>query len=173
MTKFAPSLVLVVLLGLPSIGSASEKQVEMRWSELGQFLSAENLLGREQAMLMLPDGNIVQGKIVEVGKDELVLKVTKSSDKQAHPKGRSPIPRSSVKTIRITRSKGPFRGIGTLAGILGGLTIAGLYALSQDEGATKPEAAGILAVLVGLPVGGYYAGRPFDRKTIVIKVLPD
>ena len=98
-----------------------EKHVEMRWSELGPFLAGSDLLGRGETTLALSDGSIVQGQIAEVRKDDLVVMVSKSSDSQAHPKGRQSISRRSVSTIRLRQIKGATgRIIGTLGGIFGG-----------------------------------------------------
>jgi hypothetical protein len=170
-------LALVAILGLSVNGPASEKQIEVRWSELGAFLEYGGSLGRgSAAMLVLPNGAIVQGQIVGVEKNELILKVSKSSDKQAYPKGRLSIPRSSVTTIRLTQTKGARgRTIGTLAGIFGGAAIGTVVAFMQPDN-TSPSGgarAGVAALLVGPAIGGYYVGRSFDRKTTLIKVLPD
>lgn len=105
-----------------------------------------------------------------------MLDVSKTSDKKAYPKGRISLPKSSVLTIRLTQTKSAKgRIIGTLAGIWGGGGIAAAIAVSQpDDGSGSAIANfGALALWVGAGVGGYYVGKSFDRKTRLVKVLPD
>ncbi len=164
---------LLAFLSLFAHASAAEKQLEIRWRALELFLIENDLIGRGRVMLVLPDSAIVEGRIVGVGKEDLVVTISKTSDSAAHAKGRVSIPRNSVTTIRLTRKQGPWRGVGLLGGIVGGLTAATGYALAHDEGASGTERAAFLAMLVGPGVGVYFAGRHFDRKTFVLRVLPD
>jgi hypothetical protein len=167
-------LATVTVLGLSANGFASERQIEIRWSELGAFLQGGKLIGGgAKAMLMLPNGTIVEGQIAGVEKEQIALNVSKSSDKQAYPKGRVSIPRSLVTTIRLTQTKGYGRAFGTIAGLLGGAGLGTLVALSyDDQSASSAARAGVLGLWAGTTVGGYYVGRSLDRKTTIIRILP-
>jgi hypothetical protein len=125
------NLVLACLLTANSqiVFAASEKHVEMHWSEPGAFL------GQGDVRIVLPNGVFVQGRTVAVRPGELALLVTKSSDKQeAYPKGQRVIPRSLVTTISYTQLKGVgYRTALTLAGVFGGVGLGALYALANGD----------------------------------------
>jgi hypothetical protein len=166
-------LFLFMLTGFSGNGHASEGMIKIHWSQLGTLPETGRSLGRGKAMLVLPNGAVVEGQILEVRNDELVLKVSKSSDQKAYPKGRLSIPRSAVSTIRLTQTKGSAgRIIGTLAGIFGGAGIGTVIALNNEEPGGGAR-AGVAALWVGTTLAGYYLGRSFDRKTIIIEVLPE
>ena len=83
-------------------------------------------------------------------------------------KGRVSIPRSSVTTIQLTQIKGPFRFLLAVVGFVASMEAAD-HSLGDSSGA---QAIG-MSLVAGTTVGGYYAGRSLDRKTTVIKVLPE
>jgi hypothetical protein len=135
---------------------ASGKQVELQWSELGSFIAAR------QIKAVLKDGTYVKGRALAVNPDALIL------DK----KGRTSIPRESLSTISFTETKG-------VAGRIT-LTLVGTLACGVAAGYVGIQAAGsggLGAALAGVTaacgVGGYYAGRAIDRRTTLIKILPD
>jgi hypothetical protein len=61
-----------------------------------------------------------------------------------------------------------------VGGSLGGLFLAAVAAVAYDDENARARFA---VLVIGAPVaggfGGYYAGRPLDRKTTLIKVMPD
>jgi hypothetical protein len=168
-----------IFLGLSSpfsaIGVASEKQVELHWSQLGIFLRDGNMLNRGKAMLVLPDSKIVEGQITAVRTEVLMLNVTESSDKKVHPRGMHSIPKSSVATIRYIQNKGILRHLGMIGGIGGGivLDVAVCLKYCTDQGRQGGLLIGMLAIPAGTGTAGYLAGRASDHKVIIIKVVPD
>lgn len=173
MCKRAVFIPLVWLLScLPTVAAgavAPETQIEVHWSELSVALAG----GR--VALVLPDGTVLQGEAVEVKTDELLLDISKSSERRAYPKGRRWIPRSAITTVRLTKTRGvKGRIIGTIAGFAAAGALLGAARIENlDNEVSGWVALPLLAVAIGVPVSGYYAGRSFDRKTTLIKVLPD
>ncbi len=169
-------LLVICQTAFSATGAVPEKQIDVRWSQLEAFLKKGDFLRQGKAMLALRSGAIVEGQIQGMHSDELVLQVSKSSEKKAYPKGRLSLPRDSVLTIRLTRNKSAKgRVIGTIAGIVGGSAIAGAVALSQPDDGSAGDAArvGVLGLWVGTGVAGYYLGRSMDRETTLIRVLPN
>ncbi len=166
-------LVILTLAGTTLVrpASAVDEEIAISWGELGPFFAGGKIVGTARAMIVLPDGAVVQGRIVTVEQDKLVLDVTSSSDKRAYPKGRTSIPRSSVSTIRVTQMKeATGRIAGTVAGIVGGAAVGAFLAL-ENENPSAAARAGVLALWVGTGVGGYYVGRRFDREAITVRIV--
>jgi hypothetical protein len=152
----ALSFSLLLPLACGGAERVSGKQVELHWSELGPFIAAR------QIKAVLTNGTYIKGRAIAVNPDALVL------DK----KGRTSIPRESVSTISVTETKG-------VAGRIT-LTLVGTLACGAGAGYIGVQAAGsggLGAALAGVTaacgVGGYYAGRAIDRRTTLIKILPD
>lgn len=134
----------------------SGKQVELHWSELGSFIAAR------QIKAVLKDGTYAKGRALAVNPDALVL------DKE----GRTSVPRESISAISMTETKGAAGRITlTLVGTLGcGLGAGYIGVQAAGSGGLGAALAGVTAAC---GVGGYYTGRAIDRKTMIIKVLPD
>jgi len=143
----------------------------IRWSELTPFI----LQG--EVRIDLPSGGFVQGRAMAVRSDELAIMISKSSDQRAYPKGQGAVPRNLITTIRHTQMKGSVgRTVFTIVGVFAGAGIMAAVIMGTQADNTSGDAGarvGVLAGLVGAGVGGYYAGKSFDRKTTIITVLPD
>ncbi len=158
------SLLAHVPLAYSADGRPSGEQVELHWRELGPVIA------QGRVTTVLPDGTALQGLLLAVNEDALVLDVKKSSDKKAHPKGRTSILRDQITTLSLRETKGIVgRTALTLAGILGtgGLTGPLLASESRTAGAV------VLGAVIGGGVGGYYLGRRIDHKTTLIRILPN
>lgn len=121
--------------------------------------------------LVLPDGAELRGRVTSVQADALVLDVSKTSGKVAHPKGATTLPRSSVRSFTMGRTGWKWRVIGTAIGLGGGLAM-GVFVntYSHNEGDGAPAA---VAAVVALPTAlGYLAGWAADRGSVTIRVLP-
>jgi hypothetical protein len=134
----------------------SGKQVELHWSELGSFIAAR------QIKAVLKDGTYIKGRALGVNPDALIV------DKD----GRTSIPRQSLSTISVTETKGVAGRITlTLVGTLGCGLGAGY--IGMETAGSGGLGAALAGVTAACGVGGYYAGRAIDRKTTLIKILPD
>ena len=165
MTKSLTALVAALaLLGQEAAWArgGGQPRAELDWSEL-----AQTIVDKEIA-LVLPDGVDLEGLVLAVRPETLVLDVRKTSDRKLHPKGQTEIPRASVSLVKVIRRSGPFKLVGGLVGALGGIWTAGGVGVATDNvGVT------VAALVVGIPAlatAGYYAGKAADRRTTLIAV---
>jgi hypothetical protein len=147
-------------------GLAASGEVESSWANLSP------LIVNKRIALILPGGARVEGEAVEVRPEELAMKIAKTSDAHANPKGVASIPRASVTTVQLLEMRFVGRIVGTIVGAGAGLgaavgiaLIGGLF--SKD---TAAKTAGIIAVTAGLPVAGFFIGWSLDRKVTLIKI---
>lgn len=149
--------------------STKGRSVSLRWNELANYLA------QGETEIILADGATVRGRTLSASADELVLEVSKSSNKRAYAKGRRAFPRAQVKSIQLSQVKGSGGRIAlTAAGIFAGLGAGAVVALSQAESSGNAAAGvGVIGLIVGLGVGGYYAGKSIDQKKTTVVLLPD
>ena len=157
------------------LGSEPEKRLQARWSEL------KKLIGGKKVALQLSDGARVEGRVNRVTNDALVVKVKKSSQPAAYPKGNIQIARADVVGIEVRdlfvdeklaakRKKQTARTVATSlgAGLGGGLLT--LYLLGYDRGAGAViggsfGVGAIVAVLTNL--------LPRPKDITFIETVPD
>ena len=147
-------------------GQTSAADFQARWSELPSLLTGY------QVQIPLQGGAVVEGELVSLRPDALVLDVSRVSGTTEYRKGFTTIPRASVTTIRASKSSsgwGRRMGavVGQIVGLVGGAEIAAHVGRS--------EAAGVplfLTVNVGATAAGYYLGRSRDKHTLEIAVEP-
>ncbi len=138
-------------------------QVEIAWSELAGFAV------EQRVSITLPDSTRLEGEVLAVRPNSLVLDVRKTSNKKLYPKDQTEIPRTSVTEVKIIRHVGPALRI--VGGILGGL--GGAFGVGALGFVTDSPAALLPGMLIGIPlaaVGGYYAGKLADRRMTVIRI---
>jgi len=157
----------LLLLTLPALQAQQPtRPVELQWSELAP------LIGNQRVNLALPDGTVIAGEAITVREDALVIDVKKTSDKKAHPKGYSPIPRESVTLLEVERGRGKgARAIGTTVGVVAGIFGGGYVAAKLAD----QTAGGFLATWAGVAsassVGGFLVGKEIDTDTTYVKVV--
>jgi hypothetical protein len=175
---FVPSLVVltIYLASTPIVGSSAEiDQIQLTWSKLAP------LIQHKQVGLLMPDGAMIEGQVLDVQPDALVLDIKKSSDVQSYPKGKSSIPRSSVSVVQLKQIRGNWRLLGTVIGATAGgvgawFVAEGVFHVS-GEGLNPSKAPLVIGTVAGLVAGGatigYFAGRQRDNRVTVIKIIPD
>jgi len=147
--------------------SGPEKQYRLQWGDLAGMITAQKV------SMVLPDAARLQGKVLAVEPETLVLDITKTSDRRAHPKGRASIPRASVSVLRLTRPGGHvWQIVGGILGSFGGLFAGALAAGYSGGDEVAVLAAGLGGAVAG-GVAGWWGGRVSDRKVIVITVVPE
>jgi hypothetical protein len=147
----------------------------LRWAELPPVLK-----GR-QISVRLADGATVEGKYAGLQADALAVRVRKTGDPAAHPKGLSTLAKRDVAEITVKRHTGwKARTVGLIAGGAIGAVAAGtIHTISKNEvGGWSASSAGIAAVGGAGVVGvSYLAGWLIDfaraRPERVVRVLPD
>lgn len=175
--RFVPWLAVLIIgpLLIPGIGlAAGADEIQIPWSEIAA------LVDHQKVSLVLPDGVTVEGQVLAVEPDALVLDIKKSSDPRAHPPGRSSIARSSVSVLQLRQIKGNRRWIGAAIGAGGGVVAGWLLAEGvfhvSGEGLNPSKAPVVVASVAGLVAGvaaiGYFAGRKGDNRVTFIKIIP-
>jgi hypothetical protein len=140
------------------------KDGRLSWSELGPVAVDR------KAKVLLSDGTKVEGEVLAVRPESLVLEVNKTSDKHVWPKGQTEVPRTSVTQFRLVKDSGPGKLIGGIVGTVGGIMTAGVIAYYSGGGA---GIAGLFIVIPAMAVGGYYLGKLADVRTRLITIVPD
>ncbi len=141
----------------------NSKQIEIAWEELAP------LVVEQKISTMLPEGVKLQGEVLAVRPDSLVLDVHKSSQKKVYPRGQTEIPRPLISELKIIRERNAvMRIVGGILGAIGGLCAVGALGV-----VTESVAVVVPALILGLPLsaaGGYYAGKLADRYTTRIVI---
>ncbi len=139
-------------------------QEELTWNELSQVIV------ERKVAVPLPGNRKVEGEVLAVRPDGIVMDIWKTSDRAAFPRGQGFVPRSSVNSVRVIREKGPMKLVGGIAGTAGGfLAVIAVGFVTNGVGA-------IPMLLAGWPacgVGGYYVGKAADRRTTLITIRQD
>ena len=106
-TKQWIALLLVFIWLGQDIGLARQKPeaikatpARLTWSELAPVV-VDRKVGTT-----LPDGTRIEGQALAVRPDALVMDITKTSDRKAHPKGQTEIPRSSLMELGVIKDRG-------------------------------------------------------------------
>jgi hypothetical protein len=169
------AVLIVNLLSTPSLGfAAGADEIQLPWSEIAA------LVDHQKVALVLPDGTMIEGQVLAVEPDALVLDIKKSSDPRAHPAGQSSIPRSSVSVLQLKQLKGNRRWLGAVIGagagsVAGWLLAEGVFHVS-GEGLNPSRAPVVVGSVAGLVAGaaaiGYFAGRKGDQRVTFIKIIP-
>jgi hypothetical protein len=143
----------------------ASRQLDLTWEELAGFLV------ERQISLALTDGTKLQGEVLAVRSDSLVMDVRKSSRKPAFPTGQTEVARASVGDLRIIREG---HAIMRVAGAIGG-GIGAFFGVAWIAFAAETAAIAIPALLLLVPAasaGGYYAGKLADRRFTQISIRP-
>ncbi len=155
-----------LLLTNAAPGAAKDRRVDLKWSELGQAV-----IGRKVTMV-LPDGESIEGKVQDVGSDELIVDAKKSSNKSKYALGRCAIPRSSISVLHLGEVRGKWRVLGTVIGAGAGVAIgSAFYTYANNEAAPDLGAKVAAGVITGGAGLGYLAGRAIDHHALIINVV--
>ena len=175
--KTAPWLAALIinLLAVPGIASAAgADEIQVPWSEIAA------LVEYQKVALVLPDGAMIEGQVLAVEADALVLDIKKSSEPRSHPARRTSVPRSSISVLQLKQVKGNRRWLGAAigaaaGGVAGWLLAEGVFHVS-GEGLNPSKAPVVVGSVAGLVAGaaaiGYFAGRKGDQRVTFIKIIP-
>lgn len=161
MRAFVAVLACLLLIAPQRLAAApAAKQVDLHWSELQGYIV------RGCVTVVQKDGTVVKGKAIAAGPDALVLQTSR---------GRAVIPRNDLRALSLTETRGAaWRVLLTLTAVIVTLVTLGYVAAEADPGGDNHGlAAGFLGGVTAAGFGGYYAGRALDRKTTIIRILPD
>ena len=143
-----------------SLALAASEEWELSWSEIGAVISGRKI------SVDLPDGEKVRGNALVVEDDGLRMAVKRSSNRKKHPKGVTVIPRASISEMRLIETGSKWKVIGAVAGVGGGLFLAGLVAYYVGP-------AGFFGVWGATGAVCIAAGFSADRRVTLIKVTDE
>ena len=163
-------IVLIALLGMgQSLLSGGElRQLQLKWRELGPRVEDRKVA------LVVTGGTYIEGKVQRVVPDGMWLRVSKTSDHKAQPKGSHLIPRPSISVLQVTE----YGKLGRLLVTAGAVAaVAGLVAATNPD---VSEGPGIVAVpvmaaagIIGAAVGGYHVGKKLDKRVVEIHIVAE
>ena len=156
-------------------GSEPEKLLQVRWGELGK------LIGSKKSALQLAEGARVEGRVTKVEATSLTIRVKKTSNPAAYPKGTMQIPSDAVSRIEVRGAAKRLKQtaltiVAALGAFMGGALI--VDAVGPDGGRGKdlwvlegPE------IGAGIAIGAFVAvlmNLPRRSKNVtLIEVVPD
>ena len=149
-----------------AVALAQSVPTEARWSELSQIIEGY------QVQLVLPDGVAIKGEAATVRADTLIINIKRTTNGNAHPKGRSSIPRASVTLIEVERREGRRgRNLGATVGVIAGVAL-GAYAAAGSTDSGGNAVVAFAAIGSAGALGGYFLGRTLDTRKTSIKIVP-
>jgi len=163
-------IVLVALLGMSQslLWAGEPRQLQLKWSELGPRIEDRKVA------LVVSGGTYIEGKVQRVVPDGLWLRISKTSNHQAQPKGTHLVPRPSVSMLQVTEYRKLGRLLVTASAVA---AVAGIVAASNPD---VSEGPGIVAVpviaaagIVGAAVAGYHAGKKLDKRNVEIRIVAE
>lgn len=159
---------IVALLSLCLVQSsvqAETRPLELKWGELAPTVQGHPV------ELTLAGGTRVTGDVAAIREDAMVLDVKKTSDPRTYPKGNASIPRASIQLVKVKRSGGWGKTLGTTLGVLTGVVVGG-YVAAKTQNDAGPAIAVFLVIAGAMSVGGYLLGRRADQTATTIRVVP-
>lgn len=154
-SNIALGLVLSLLICSVPADAKSDEQRQITWAGLAEVIG-------KKVRIVMPDGAIIQGTATAVQNDALAVDISKTSNKSTYPKGKFLVPRATLRTFSIDRS----RIRGTVIGVALGGGVAFFLAVFAANGYAKAYRGPLIGGAVGLPVGGYFLGRAADSRTL-------
>ena len=160
-------LMTIVSAAVPAAALAASNRIELRWIELAPVVV------NHKVKAVLPGGTEIQGSVVAVREDALVLNVKKTSDRKGYSTGQNVIPRASLSTLQIDDFHGAGgRTIGVIVGALGGLILGGDL-VAHTANAEAAAVSSFLGISTASAIAGYYAGRTRDHNVTMIRIVPE
>lgn len=148
------------------LAQAENKPVELKWSELAAVVTGQNI------EFTTKEGVTLRGNVVSVRPEEMVLDAKHTSNPKIFSKGGVTVPRTSVDTLRMIKTKAAWgRRLGTTLGLVAGLTLGG-YTAANAGGSDAAILTTFLGITGAATVGGFFLGRSADRKVTMIRIVP-
>lgn len=170
MTPLLLRMFLGFCVALAAAASGHQRQLTVAWSELGPLISGKKI------GLVLLSGDRLEGRVLGVERDALVLRITKTRSPKTLPKGVASVRRPSVAEIHLVHRQYAWRVLGTAVGAAVGLAAgwwaARLICYEESPGCTAPAVAAFLGIAAGTATLGHLAGRDADRRVTILKIIP-
>jgi len=150
---------LILLLG--SLAYAADRQTQATWEQLPALVLDKKI------STVLTDSTLVEGRVVAVMPDTLVVKVGKTTE-PARFTGTANIPRELVSSLGVARPGWKWQVIGPIGGFVVGAGAGGAIGASTND--LGPAFTGSVIGAIGGIVAGWALGHHFDRHTTVISI---
>lgn len=152
---------------LAAVCDAGWAQQRITWAEFSTKATPVNKI-----RMVLPDGTHVEGYTLTAKPDGLDFNVTRTSNRQAHPKGKATIPRASVSAVDMRPPRWKGRLIGTLVPIAAGVAMFAAASGAEEGPFYGYVIAGGLALGAGTPAG-FLMGWAVDRRFYQFIIIPE
>ena len=161
-TKSCIAALSILCVGL---AQAENRPVDLKWSELAAVVTGQTI------EFTTKEGVTLRGNVVSIRPEELVLEAKHTSNPKLFPKGGATVPRTSVDTLRMIKTKAAWgRRLGTTLGLVAGLTLGG-YTAARTGGSDAAILTTFLGITGATTVGGFFLGRSADRKVTTIRII--
>jgi len=161
-SSFARILSAGLILLLGSLVHAADRQIQATWEEL-----PSQVLGRKISTV-LTDSTLVEGRVVAVMPDTLVVKVSKTTAPTRFT-GTANLPRELVSIVRVARLGWMGQAAGLLAGGASGAAVGAAIGGAKQNLDVAHDGA-VIGSVVGV-VAGWAIGYYTDRHTTVITII--
>ena len=160
------------------LGWEPEILLQVRESDLGALIQGKRVA------LRLVEGALVEGRVREVTANALVVRVKRSSNPTAYPKGTMQIPRAAVSGIEVREAAKRLKQtaltiVAALGAFVGGAMIVDAVGLTGGRGGRGTDLWVLEApeIGAGLAIGAFVAvlmNLPRRSKNVtIVEVLPD
>ena len=158
---------LIAWVIVPAGGLAQTTPLELKWNELAPMVTGHTVT------LTLTEGTKVKGEAVAVRDDGMLLNISMAV--KGYAKGNGSVPRSSIVSIDLLRTRGSWgRIMGTVIGTLGGMAL-GAWVDARNN-VLNSSVGRVTGTFVGIAsagaVAGYFGGRALDNRVTHIRVVP-
>ena len=160
--------ILLFTLTLAVLNAADSASNRITWGDFSMMVTP-----RHTIRMVLPDGTHVEGYPLQAKPDALDIYVTRTSNKQAHPKGNATISRESVSVVQVRSPRRIGKLIGTLVPVGVGVALLAAGGTNHIEGDFYGYlAAGGATLGFGTPAG-FFVGRAVDRRFDQFVIIPE
>lgn len=160
---------LFLLFAPVAVSAADAAENRVTWSEFSTRMTPKCTI-----RMVLPDGTHIEGRPLQVKPDAIDVRISRTSNKQAHRKGDAAIPRESVSVVEVRNPRWKGKLIGTLApiGVGAAILAAGVAANQGSDDVYGYAILGGATMGFGAPLG-FFVGRAIDRRFEQFIIIPE
>ena len=167
MNKNRMATVVALMCVIQTSMLAESKPLELRWNELAPMINGHEI------EVVLTDGATMRGEAVAVRENALLMDVKEVRRADGQNKGSVSIARNTLSSIKLQRTRGGWgRTMGTVLGVVGGVSVGGYVAAAHTESAPAAIST-FVGMTSGMTLTGYYIGRQLDKRFTVIRIISE
>lgn len=160
---------LFLALAIPFALSAREPELRLTWNQLNAWTGPS-----ARVRILTPDKVTLEGQIIRVEDQTLLLRILNSSDKKKIGLGERSLDRAQVSSLSLRREITNGRKRGALVGAILGGVLGGLSGSIADTASSPAAGAAVGAIGNAAIWGGvgYLWGRSIDRVWTPVTLTP-